>query len=162
MIARSGAYGFSPMNDHATCWTIKRNCSASPKLLALVFASIIAISFIIGAAFAYHGLWLVLPFVGLEVLAVAAAFFVYGRHAVDYERIELRDGVVTVRRVEGTRATEWRARSAWTRVEAEAARVHLAAHGARVEVGRHLAHDQRATLVQELRQALRTAAGARV
>lgn len=150
------------MNDHATCWTIKRNCSASPRQLALVFASIVATSFAFGAAFAAHGLWLVLPFVGLEVLAVAAAFIVYGRHAADYERIELRDGVVTVRRVEGTRATEWRARSAWTRIEAEAARVYLAAHGARIEVGRHLANERRTALAQELRQALRTAAAARV
>lgn len=150
------------MNDHATCWTIKRNCSASPRQLALVFASIVAVSFAFGAAFAAHGLWLVLPFVGLEVLAVAAAFFVYGRHAADYERIELRDGVVTVRCVDGPRATEWRARSAWTRVESDSARVYLVAHGARIEVGRHLAHGRRQALVHELRQALRTAAAAGV
>ena len=150
------------MNDPAKCWTIKRNCSASPRQLALVFASIVAVSFAFGAAFAAHGLWLVLPFVGLEVLAVAAAFFVYARHAADYERIELRDGVVTVRRVEATRAIVWRARSAWTRVEAEATRVHLTAHGTRIEVGRHLAHERRAALARELEQALRTAAAARV
>lgn len=149
------------MNDHAICWTIKRNCSASPRQLALVFASIVALSFAFGAAFAAQGLWLVLPFVGLEVLALAAAFFVHGRHAADYERIELRDGVVTVRRVDGARVAEWRARSAFTRVESEAARVYLAAHGARVEVGRHLVHDRRATLAEELKQALRTAASAR-
>lgn len=148
------------MNDPATCWTIKRNCSASPRQLALVFASIVAVSFAAGAAFAAQGLWLVLPFVGLEALAVAAAFFLYGRHAADHERIELRDGVITVRRVDGTRATEWRARSAWTRVEAHGAHVYLAAHGARIEVGRHLAHERRAALARQLRQALQAAAAA--
>ncbi len=150
------------MNEHAICWMIKRNCSASPRQLALVFASLIAVSFAFGVAFAAQGLWLVLPFVGLEVVAVAAAFFVYGRHAADYERIELRDGIMTVCRVEAARATEWRARSAWTRVETEAQRVYLAAHGARVEVGRHLTCERRAALAQELRQALRMVAAARV
>ncbi len=150
------------MSDNATGWTIKRNCSASPRQLALVFASLVALSFAFGAAFAAHGLWLVLPFVGLEVLAVAAAFIVYGRHAADYERIELRDGVVTVRRVDGSRTTEWRAHAAWTRVEADAARVYLAAHGVRIEIGRHLALERRAALARELRQALRKAAAATV
>jgi len=150
------------MNEHATCWMIKRNCSASPRQLALVFASLIALSFAFGVAFAAHGLWFVLPFVGLELLAVAAAFLVYGRHAADYERIELRDGVVAVCRIEAARATEWRAWSAWTRVEYDGERVYLAAHGARVEVGRHLTRARRAALAQELRQALRTAAAAGV
>ncbi|MCX7962151.1 MAG: DUF2244 domain-containing protein [Burkholderiales bacterium] len=150
------------MNDLAVGWTIKRNCSASPRQLALVYASIVAVSFAFGAAFAARGLWLVLPFVGLEVLAVAAAFLVYGRHAADYERIELRDGVVTVRRVEGTRSSEWGARSAWTRVESEAGRLYLAAHGTRIEVGRYLTHGRRAALAQELRQTLRTTAASGV
>lgn len=150
------------MNDHAVNWTIKRNCSASPRQLALVFASIVALSFAFGAAFAARGLWLVLPFVGLEVLAVAAAFLVYGRHAADYERIELRDGVVTVRRVEGTRSSEWDARSAWTRVESEAGRVYLVAHGVRIEVGRHLTPERRAALARELRQTLRATAASGV
>ncbi len=150
------------MDERVTEWTLKRNCSASPRQLALVFASIVAVSFAFGAAFASQGLWLVLPFVGMEALAVGAAFLVYGRHAADYERIELRDGVVTVRRIEAARATEWRALAAWTRVELAAEGVHLAAHGARVAVGRHLPHDRRAALAHELADALRAAAAARV
>jgi uncharacterized membrane protein len=150
------------MNDHAICWTIKRNCSATPRQLALVLASIAAVSFAFGVAFAAHGLWLVLPFVGVELLALAAAFFVYARHAADYERIELRDGMLTVRRVEGTRATEWCARAAWARVGLEAAHVYLIAHGRHIEVGRDLAPARRAVLARELGQALRSAAAARV
>ncbi|GAB4464555.1 MAG: DUF2244 domain-containing protein [Burkholderiaceae bacterium] len=150
------------MNDQVTSWVLKRNCSASPRQLALVFASIVAVSFAFGAAFAAQGLWLVLPFVGLEALAVAAAFLVYGRHAADYERIEVRDGVVTVWRVEGTRSIEWGARLAWTRVESDAGRVYLAAHGTRFEVGRYLMSQRRPLLAQALGRALRTAAAANV
>lgn len=156
------------MNDHANCWIIKRNCSASPVQLALVFASIVAVSFVFGAAFAARGLWLVLPFVALELLAVAAAFLVYGRHAADYERIELRDGVVSVQRVEGARTDEWRCAAQWVRVEleaenaADAARVFIAARGERVEIGRHLQQARRAALAQELRSALRRAPAASI
>ena len=60
-------------------WLIKRNCSASPRQLAGVLVSVVVISFAFGVAFATQGLWMVLPFVGLEVLAVAAAFIFYGR-----------------------------------------------------------------------------------
>ena len=35
------------------------------------------------------GAWLVLPFTGIELLAVGIAFAIYARHAVDYERIRL-------------------------------------------------------------------------
>jgi uncharacterized membrane protein len=154
------------MNDHATRWIIKRNCSASPVQLALVFASIVAVSFVFGVFFAARGLWLVLPFVGLEMLAVATAFFVYGRHAADYERIEMRDGVVTVQRVEGPRSTVWHCPALWARVEVDApsgasardARVFIAARAERIEVGRHLQQERRAALVQELKLALRSAA----
>jgi len=62
-------------------WLVKRNCSASPRQLALVFGSLVAVSFAFGAGFAAQGLWMVLPFVGLELVAVAAAFICYGRSA---------------------------------------------------------------------------------
>jgi uncharacterized membrane protein len=89
------------------CWTVKRNCSASPAQLAAVFASIVGLSFIFGIAFATQGLWLILPFVGLELVAVAIAFFCYGRRAADYERITLSEGDLSIERVEGARATRW-------------------------------------------------------
>jgi uncharacterized membrane protein len=37
-------------------WTIKRNCSATPRQLAWVFASLVAVSFVFGAGFAAFGL----------------------------------------------------------------------------------------------------------
>jgi len=86
---------------------IKRNCSAGARQLALVFASLVAVSFTFGVAFAAQGLWMVLPFVGLEIVAVAAAFLAYGRHAVDFDRIELRDVRLIVERNEGSRRSEY-------------------------------------------------------
>lgn len=139
---------------------IKRNCSASPIQVAWVFASIVAVSFAFGAVFAAQGLWLVLPFVGIEMLAVAAAFFCYGRRAADYERIEIGDGQVAVEKVEGSQRSLRRLPSPWTRVELQRlgrsgrVRVWLAAGAERVEVGRHLLDARRMQLAEELRGAL--------
>jgi uncharacterized membrane protein len=154
------------MSDPAFRWTIKRNCSASPRQLALVFASIVALSFFIGIAFAAFGLWLVLPFVGLELLAVAAAFIGYGRHAADFERIELDAGLVRVERHEGSTVDRAQLAAPWTRVELDEigvgalrrVRLFMVAHGRRIEVGRHLPEARRRSLAQELKQALRMAA----
>jgi uncharacterized membrane protein len=154
------------VTDFAPCWTIKRNCSASPAQLAGVFASIVAVSFGFGVAFAAQGLWLVLPFVGLELLAVAAAFFCYGRRAADYERIEIRGGEIAVEQVEGSRRSLRRLPSQWARVELQrrgrtgAVSVWLAAGAERIEVGRHLLDARRVRLAEELRTALAGAAPA--
>jgi len=154
------------MSDQAYRWTLKRNCSASPRQLALVYGSIVAVSFVFGAAFALHGQWLILPFVGVELLAVAAAFLCYGRHAADFERIELQDGELRVERQDGARVEHARLALSWARVEMDEAgqgwmqrvRLYLVAPGARVEVGRHLPDQRRRGLARELRQALRAAA----
>ena len=144
----------------AHCWMIKRNCSASPRQVALVFASIAAVSLVFGVVFAAQGLWLVLPFVGIEVLAVAAAFFCYGRRAADYERIEIGGGQVAVEVVEASRRSVRRLPAPWARVELRrrdgggGVAVWLAAGAERVEVGRHLLDARRVQLAGELRMAL--------
>src|SRR5215470_5628540 len=107
------------MPAQPTCWIVKRNCSASPAHLAAVFASMVGLSFLFGIAFATQGLWLILPFAGLELIAVAVAFVVYGRRASDYEQITLTEQDLTVQRVEGARRQEWHFLPSWTRVEVE-------------------------------------------
>jgi uncharacterized membrane protein len=148
------------MTDPACRWTIKRNCSASPAQVASVFASIVAVSFAFGAVFAAQGLWLVLPFVGLETVAVAAAFFCYGRRAADYEKIEIGGGEIAVEQVEGSQCTVRRLPSPWTRVELQRlgrtgrVTVWLASGAERIEVGRHLLDARRLRLAEELKRAL--------
>ena len=153
------------MPDAPTHWHIKRNCSASPRQLALVLASLVAVSFTIGVGFAAYGLWMVLPFVGLELLAVALAFVCYGRHAADYERLDVHNGELRLERADGARLIT----RAWP---ASAARVdllpgegilahphvYLSVRGERMEVGQLLADERRLDLARELRQALRLAA----
>ena len=56
-----------------------RNCSISPAAMLAVFASLAGVTLAIGAGFALLGAWPVLPFAGLEVAALGAAFLVHVR-----------------------------------------------------------------------------------
>lgn len=91
----------------ANAWLIKRNCSARSQQLALVFGSLVAVSFTFGLGFAAFGLWMMLPFVGTELITVGAAFLCYGLHAADFERTAVVPQKVSVERVEGARTTQW-------------------------------------------------------
>jgi len=144
---------------------IKRNCSASPTQLAAVFGSLVAVSFAFAAAFAALGLWMVLPFVGLELMAVAVAFLCYGRHAADVERIELANDRLVVERVEADRSSRWEFDPRRVRVEVDErgsglgarGQVRLASSGEQIEIGRHLLDERRVALARDLRTALKGA-----
>jgi uncharacterized membrane protein len=146
----------------AMTWLIKRNCSASPTQLAAVFGSLVAVSLVFGAAFAALGFWMVLPFVGLELAVVAAAFLCHGRHAADTERIELVGDTLTVETIEAERRRRWEFDRRRVRVVLDQrgagmgarVRVRLASRGEQVEIGRHLLDERRAEFARELRAAL--------
>ena len=71
-------------------WLLRRNCALTPTQLAVCFAAVGVVSLLIATAFAVMGAWLVIPFAGIELLALGVAFLVHARHAGDYERIVVR------------------------------------------------------------------------
>ncbi|MGE5338052.1 MAG: DUF2244 domain-containing protein [Gemmatimonadota bacterium] len=155
------------MPEHATRWIIKRNCSASPRQLAAVFVSIVALSFVFGAAFAAHGLWMVLPFVGVELIALAVAFICYGMRAANFEVIELDAGRLRIEQFHGSRHSTWQLAAPRARIETKAdagapdrARLFVVTAHERIEIGTDLLGERRQRLGLELKQALRTAATA--
>jgi uncharacterized membrane protein len=111
----------------------------------------------IGAGFAALGAWLVLPFAGLEVLLLGAAYLMYARHATDYERIELEAGRLIVEVAEAQRLQRYEldARRARICVEKEA-RVVLRAGEEELEIGRHLDAEARVAFARELEKRLQT------
>ena len=149
---REGTAGFS--------LTLKRNCSISPAGLLGVFAALSVASAAIGIGFAIAGAWPVLPFVGLEIAALGAAFVLYARRAGDYERIELAQGRLTIEVAEAERLEQYRldprcARVVLERNEGYGARVLLRGPGQEVEIGRHLDALARIEFAGELSRRLR-------
>jgi uncharacterized membrane protein len=132
--------------------TLKRNCSMSPAGLAKVFAALAALVLAVGAGFAAAGAWLVLPFAGLEVLLLGAAFVAYARHAGDYEKIELRSGRLEIEVAEAERVAHYQLQDA--RVSMEKGRIVLRDARKELEVGRHIGAEARAELAAELQKTL--------
>ena len=60
---------------------LKRNCSISPAGLLWVYGLIAAVTLGIAAVFAALGAWVILPFAGVEIVALGVAFAVNGRRA---------------------------------------------------------------------------------
>jgi uncharacterized membrane protein len=134
--------------------TLKRNCSMSPAALASVFAALAVLVLAIGAGFAAAGAWLILPFAGLEVLLLGAAYFFYARHAADYERIELERGRLTVELADAERIERHEFDARRARVCMEKERVVLRGAKQELELGRHLDAEARAELAAELEKRL--------
>jgi len=149
-------------------FVLRRNCSLSPRALMVVFGSMVGLSFGFGIGFAALGAWLILPFAGVELLALAAAFLIYGAHAADCERVRVEGELLTVEVVDGGSGSRYEFPLRQVRLVREESgpeaswrvrdRLFLAFRGRRVEVGRHLDAHRRAGFERKLRVVLAGAA----
>jgi uncharacterized membrane protein len=139
-------------------WLLRRNCSLAPRQLFGFYATLCALSLLIALAFWLHGATLVVPFAGLEVLAIGSALLVYARHAADGETIRLQPGRLVVQRTHGSHVEQVEFAPAWVRVEPETgdrSLIELSGQGRRIAVGRFIRPELRRDLADELRWALR-------
>ncbi len=146
------------MSDQGMEWSLKRNCSVTPAQLGYLYASMCILSMGVAAFFWSQGATLVLPFAVLELLAVGAAFLVYGRHATDNECIRLLEGRLVVEWETAGRSSRCEFAREWVRVEprTDAGQlIEVRGGGRSVRVGRFLRSDLRPLLAREIRQALR-------
>jgi uncharacterized membrane protein len=135
--------------------TLKRNCSISPAGLACVFAALAIAALAIATGFALLGAWLILPFAGLEVLLLGAAFMLQARHAADYERIVLDGGRLTIEVAEAERVVRYELDARAVRVAAQGKHVVVRGPREALLLGRHLDGESRAAFAAELRKRLR-------
>ncbi len=144
----------------ATQWVFKRNCSCSPRQMMWVLGWVAAVSLAIGLGFWWQGAPAVLPFAGIEALALCAAMLFYARHATDSETLWLAGHELEVEHHHGRRVQRVSFRAEWVCVEpshGEGSLVELTGQGRRMRVGRYLRPDMRMVLARELRLALRRA-----
>lgn len=130
------------------CLVARRNQSLTSTGRRFVLAAFLIVSLAISLAFTVLGAWPVLPFAGLEILALWWAFRQMERQADDYERIAVEgDRLIFERRVRGV--TERVAvNKCWAQVRyipsrpGQRASVVIRAHGKEVSFGRHLPEDR--------------------
>ena len=161
--ARSLRFGVaSPDGEPSVQWLLKRNCSSTPRQMSILFASLCALSVGIATVCWVQGATLIVPFAGLELMAVATALLMYARHATVHESIHLRPGRLTVEHVSGRSVERVEFAPVWVRVEpqhGDRSLVELSGEGRRIAVGRFVRPELRRQLADELRWALRRGHG---
>lgn len=134
--------------------TTRRNCSMPPQALVWLLVFTACLSFAIGIGFAWVGAWPVLPFIGLEVAALATAFVAQARRAADHERIVVRDGEMRIEVRDAGRTSVHSFHPGWVRLLTQRAgedvRIGVRSHGRELEIGRHLDAPGRSLLAAEL------------
>jgi len=138
-------------------WLMKRNCSVSPRQFVWFYASLVLFSSAIAASVVIRGAWPVLPFTGIELLVVGAAFVIHARHAIDYERIRLYRNRLAIEQMSGQRLMQFEFNPRWVRIEQGASPrdpIKIVSQGQTVLIGVHLAQYRRASFARELRAAL--------
>ena len=155
---------FAGPGDSSVQWLLRRNCSMTPTQLVAFYLSLCAWSLAIAGAFWWRGATLVMPFAGIEILAVGAALLVYARHTGDRERVILTSGRLRVQCTLGRRTDQVDFAPAWVRVEpahGERSLIELSGEGKRIAIGRFVRPELRRALADELRTALRRFGAAR-
>jgi uncharacterized membrane protein len=155
-------FRFATVQGQNIHWFLKRNCSVTPAQLGWLYASLCVLSLGIAVFFWFQGAVLILPFTGLELAAVGAAFLAYARHAADGETISLQGRQLVVELESAGHLQRAEFDRDWVRVEPSAddrSLIELSGRGRRVSVGRYLRPELRPELARDIRRALRGAAG---
>lgn len=141
---------------------IRRNGSMTPRSMAVAVICFAVVAITIGLSFFTLGYWLILPFAGLEVLAVATAVAWTARGASDYELITVREEKVTVTQRVGTHTVRHDFQRYWTKIRRVPAmsrlhptRLMIGSHGRFVSIGSILTEELKDKLARQIRDAIR-------
>lgn len=136
----------------------RRISSLNPRDCWLVFGSLAFFSMLIAGIFAMHGAWLILPFAGVEVLALWLTSRWIRRHAGDFEHVAISGDAVALEVCEKNRTQHVELNRAWARVVVQEQqgrmRVALRSHGREFEIGRYLDSGGKQALACEMRARL--------
>ncbi|CAN5356133.1 hypothetical protein BH10PSE17_BH10PSE17_34240 [soil metagenome] len=101
-------------------WQLQRMVSSTPLGVGLALGALVCATLVIALVCSSIGAWPVLPFAGLEIIALAAALVIHARQLADSDQVVLDDGrlVVETRRRGTLDRRDWPA--AWVRLDVEA------------------------------------------
>ncbi|MGQ0443438.1 MAG: DUF2244 domain-containing protein [Methylophilaceae bacterium] len=127
--------------------------TVSARVRVVLYLSILPL--FIALTFAMTGLWIVLPFAGLELAALAYAFYYVNCHADDYESITITDNCLVVEKRNYKHTSQIVLNPYWAKVELQDApsgnkRLWLTSHGKSIQVGHFMNNQERVHLAQQL------------
>jgi uncharacterized membrane protein len=142
-------------------FVLSPNCSISWPELVVFYMVTCLVALAVGLFFSLQGLWLVLPFSGLEMLALGFGLYLTSRKVyrkevitLDRERTCIEKGVLQIDQ-------SWEFETSWIRLLDEHAgtrnrrrRLALGAHGKYIEVGNFLDNLEKDELAFQLKDCI--------
>ena len=142
------------------CLLIRPDCSLSPrgvKTIVLIFSSV---AVLIGAFMLTLGAWPVLPFLGLEVAALAVVFLMLQRRSTFYDIVEAKGDDIRLGQRSHHGETSGTLNRYWTQIRLLAgghwypSRLLVGSHGNYMEIGAALTEEDRIKTAKALQRAL--------
>ena len=136
---------------------ITRNSSLTRTQIKLIIGFFAIVLGTIATVFYIQGVWMVLPFAGLELLAVSAGFYTCLRHKHDFELIKVGNNQVEVKRQVANRKQSYCFQIYWTKICLEMtkgwypSRLWVRSKGRHVELGQWLTDTERQQLATRLK-----------
>lgn len=142
-------------------FVVQQNHSMSWRGNKLFLLSLAVLSFGIAAIFAYMGLWLILPFAGLEILALTFGLYYCSLRCKDREVITVTNDSLLIERGRDKPKERWQFQRAWTHLELKQAlqpshtsQLLVRSKGEELEIARYLTNKDKKTLADSLTVAL--------
>jgi len=145
-------------NTGLTTIVLKPNNSASWQFNMAILGAIAFILLCISSYFAMLGLWLILPFAGLEIIVLYICIYLRLRANNSTEVISFDKTTVIVERGYYHAEKSWRYQRLWTRVfvkqpafRGHPKRVYIRSHGKELELGSFLNKQDKEVLIKDLK-----------
>ena len=134
------------------------NCALSIAEQKRVFIVIALFTLTVAGGFSMAGAWLVMPFAGFELLALAAALIYLNGNAENYESVTVSGDALVIERSIRKQVERFEFNRHWVRIvaktfpESKQQLISFSSHGREVEFGRYMSHEQRQALAHELKR----------
>lgn len=140
---------------------LRPNRSLSWQGSLLFFYSLCLISLIVAVSLTWLGFWLVLPFAGLEMLALGCGLYVVSQRCHQCEVISITADSIRIEKGRSRLEQQWLLERFWARVVLEhcprhwyPSRLLIRSQGRAVEIGKFLNEDERLSLARALHRSL--------
>jgi len=140
---------------------LKPNNSSSWQFNVKIVASLAFIALCISIYFALHGLWLILPFAGLEVGVVFICLYLRMRANMKTEVITFDKNTVLVERGCDHAEKSWKYHRVWAKIFVKKPtirgyqkQVFIRSHGKELELGSFLNKKDKEVLIKDLKHAV--------
>jgi len=142
-------------------FVLSPNCSITWRELVLFYIFTCVLALAIGVFFTLQGLWLVIPFSGLEMLALGACLYLTSRKVYRREVITMNQRSTRIEKGMRRIAESWEFETPWIRLIDEQngprnqrRKLAIGAHGNYVEVGEFLDNSEKDRLAFQLKDCI--------